>query len=336
MYCSHCRWTFMLKQLQAAKQMCRSCPTLFLLVLLLLPLVCAFYNIDSSSVSRQLHVPMDPIATEITKWDCLDNSDYFVLFFAWSFAVSVLSVILIIWSFAFECCLCFNMAYVRGQRARERKTDLCRFRLFLVLAVLIYAPSAGFCFYRYHQLRYEVPEKTIANCLQSADERMWDKFQIWFDCCGIQNYTFWFHHWDPDVNIVPDSCCKSYEPHCGNFSKLDQIYLNGCLPNVTDYVNDQMRHHTMYNQLFALICGITMIIGYCVILHLSRTEYYGDFMCCKMKANVADRNDDQEVVVNNIEEDVNENANGDVVDNDHEVNATIEKLAFEMELDCCS
>ena len=268
---------------------------------------------DRSPFPANMFVAMDHLASDIVDSFPYQEADIlFFMYFGWCTWVSCISLLLIIIGIIFECCLCFNVAYVRGQRARERKRDLCRFRLFVVMAVLIYAPSAGFCFYRYHQLKnYELPEPAISSYLDHADRRTWEKIQLWFDCCGTYSYTFWFHHQSTNSpKVVPDSCCKdkSYNPGCGNFTKIDQIYSNGCLPNVTAYVTSQIRHHTVNYQIFALLYGMAMLFLYIIILHLSRKEYYGDFICCKTQENFLDRNDHQVAVVdNNIEENVNHN-----------------------------
>ena len=279
--------------------------------------------------SRWMYIPVEPMAWEIIE-TYVEQQKYsnFLVLIIWIFFVLIVSLILFVWSLGFECCLCFNVAYVRGQRARERKRDLCRFRLFLVLAILIYGPSSGFLFYNYHALsHYEASKEHVSEYLKYSypSTRTWDKIQLWFECCGLNSYKYWVDKWE--MNAVPDSCCKTqlYAQGCGHFKKLDQINTNGCLPNVTDYINSRMRYHTKNKQIFALLCGTAMAIGCIMIIHLTRKEYYGEFSCFKTRANVMDRNDDQVVVVNNdVEENVDENPGNNNVNGNGIVNMDVE------------
>jgi len=70
----------------------------------------------------------------------------------------------------------------------------------------------------------------------------WNIMQHDLQCCGVGNYTDWFNTpYGNGVN-VPDSCCRSYQEHCGlniTLSETDPkkvIFTDGCLPTLSDKI----------------------------------------------------------------------------------------------------
>ena len=76
--------------------------------------------------------------------------------------------------------------------------------LFTVMALAVYLETAMF-------LQLQTVARTgtevgeLNQFLWGSDEEKWNKIQIWFECCGIDNYHYWRKN-------VPDSCCKDYNP----------------------------------------------------------------------------------------------------------------------------
>ncbi|KFP95798.1 Tetraspanin-3, partial [Leptosomus discolor] len=78
---------------------------------------------------------------------------------------------------------------------------------------------------------------------QGPDSRAMDSVQRKLQCCGVQNYTDWLKataaSWHPldDKACVPESCCKEYS-HCkGDFVRPEQIFQEGCLKKLEDWLH---------------------------------------------------------------------------------------------------
>ena len=232
----------------------------------------------------------------------------------------VFGVLVILLSIIFDCCVCCNTMLVRAQRLQERNRDKFRIALFTTMALGVYIPPAINCFITFFELyNFNASQADIAHQLSNyIDQRTWDKVQIWFDCCGVNNYTYWYSHQD----VVPDSCCKVYRPGCGKFTSVDQINERGCMPDVAVHVNEQIKYHTESTQaMFALaFCGL--ILGCFGILTWAWRKRIAHIKCCsRNRANEDDeRNDDgghlevdhEEVrLIHNVELPENDNDNID-------------------------
>ena len=75
----------------------------------------------------------------------------------------------------------------------------------------------------------------INNVTNYVGRRKWDKVQIWFDCCGVNNFTYWQSRHE----VVPGSYCKDYCTQCEHFISLDQINKRGCVANVANYIGQR-------------------------------------------------------------------------------------------------
>lgn len=73
----------------------------------------------------------------------------------------------------------------------------------------------------------------------------WDHLQSELECCGVNEYTDWYHsiHW-PTNRYVPDSCCDPAHftqnttiENCGKMPEDNSIlYQEGCFPKFADWL----------------------------------------------------------------------------------------------------
>ncbi|MBN3271773.1 CD63 protein, partial [Polyodon spathula] len=101
------------------------------------------------------------------------------------------------------------------------KESYCMVTMFAVLLTLIFlveiaAAIAGYIFKdKVKDVFSTALEDSMKKYNQSADFReAVDTIQADFHCCGSNNYTDWFNI--RHNNSVPDSCCKTRAPGCGN------------------------------------------------------------------------------------------------------------------------
>ena len=240
--------------------------------------------------------------------------------------MSSLSVISL--SSEFEIHMCCNVMFIRGrQMVRERNRDIFKVILFIVMALGVYLATAIPCYYRYEQLHgFNATRSEISHLLMEytgTDNRMWNKIQIWFDCCGMDNYTFWINN----TNVVPDSCCIVYKTGCGNFTDVNQIHEGGCFKSVTTHINDQIRYHTENTQLGLLFAAFVLMLVAILILGWAGRKCNSCLWCCPQnRQNINDTIDDnnrdgndheQQNVENNVIEE-HENANDTIVNIENE------------------
>ena len=292
-------------------------------MLSLFPFFCAAYLTVGTFDKR--YSSFDKVTTGIVESRHLDNTvpgDNNALKMVTFIGVIVGSGLLIIMSCIFECHLCCNVTFVRGQRVQENNRDIFKLVLFLALALCIYLPTAYICYYRFCGLHcYKAPEEIIAAYLDDKYEsiQIWAKVQIWFECCGIHNYTYWYDKLH-DTHVLPDSCCKTYKTGCGNFTRIEDINEAGCLPNVTTHVTDQVRYHTDEQQGMFLNLGLISFFICLAIIMWIRNKCRDRFKCCKNKENITelvneeDEVEDREQLVGSDIEETPDNENN--VDDD--------------------
>ena len=261
---SSSRWNVCVRQLRDIWRKCTSCSSCILLLLAIFPLSCAV------SLPETLPQPetMDEIAYNfVTSSAIQEGRDTDGLRLSVFLTSLISSAIVIFLSISFEYHMCCNVMFVRGQqRVRERNKEIFKVVLFTVMALAVHLATAIPCFYCFGQLnKFNATRAEINHLLFNYDERRWNKIQIWFECCGIDNYNYWINNTDIYIfrhtkgKIVPDSCCKDYKTGCGNFTNIDQINEEGCLESVTTHINDQIRYHTQDTQAFLLNASVILI-----------------------------------------------------------------------------
>ena len=213
------------KKLQEIGAKCRACPCPLLSVIALIPV--------GFAVSLMVYV--DSIFMKIDL-SALFNDNTFYLrsptssetFAAVCITFMSVSAVLIFVLLIFECCLCCNVTFVRGQRANEQSRDKCRFLFFAITILLTYISIACLHLVVYFDMKnYKIPESEaimgLKNGIQMKNKN-WDKVQVLYECCGVHNYTDWkliFHE------SIPESCCHELKESCSK--NVSDIYHRGCL-----------------------------------------------------------------------------------------------------------
>ncbi|KAJ7373549.1 hypothetical protein OS493_011151 [Desmophyllum pertusum] len=104
-------------------------------------------------------------------------------------------------------------------------------------------------------------EPTIAFDALQEDEK----------CCGCFNYTDWRDSLFTNGNdsIVPDSCCKEPQRHCGENFNEKNIYHKGCYWVFLKVIRDKL----YYVAAIAVPAIIFKVLGMlCVLLLIFRME----------------------------------------------------------------
>ena len=73
---------------------------------------------------------------------------------------------------------------------------------------------------------------------------MWDKLQLNYECCGVNNYTDWTNI---SVNTFPNSCCKLHAINSGNIPcGIDDINQAGCAKHFASHISHYVRHDILF------------------------------------------------------------------------------------------
>ncbi|XP_041036282.1 CD63 antigen [Carcharodon carcharias] len=152
------------------------------------------------------------------------------------------------------------------------KENYCMVTTFAVLLLLIFiveiaAAIAGYVFK--DQIR-GVFEKSFNATMQhyntSDNARNIDSLQEQFHCCGSAYYTDWFPH------KVPDSCCKIRTHNCGFNVTAGNIYQEGCV----NVINDWLKNNIVIVAGVALGIALFQLLGIifaCVLMKGIRSGY---------------------------------------------------------------
>jgi CD63 antigen len=110
----------------------------------------------------------------------------------------------------------------------------------------------------------------------SAVQQTWNAAQVDFKCCGANNYTDWNKVLSGNV---PDSCCLTISAGCGKglaslpkSAVADNIYTDGCIDNVENYVSGNLL--LLGSVVISLI--LVQVIGLILaawLAHAIRKEY---------------------------------------------------------------
>lgn len=87
----------------------------------------------------------------------------------------------------------------------------------------------------------------------------WDSLQLDYHCCGVYNYTDWFHYLKD--SIVPDSCCVNYTIGCGVFNSTHNIVKTGCAEALSKWLDGCLLLTTILFFVFMLLQGISFTLS---------------------------------------------------------------------------
>ncbi|XP_036374147.1 tetraspanin-11 isoform X1 [Megalops cyprinoides] len=181
-------------------------------------------------------------------WTLIDKSDYLSLLASSTFAVSAYILILagglVMVTGFLGCC-----AVIREQRSCLSAYFSCLLLIFLIELV------AGVLAYVYYQrlsdeLKQHLNQTMTANYAQPGKHSITkavDRLQQDFKCCGSNSSLDWLHSMyitslEGGGRVVPDSCCKTVTPHCGQRDHPSNIYKveGGCITKLEQFLADHL------------------------------------------------------------------------------------------------
>ena len=167
-----------------------------------------------------------------------------------------------------------NISFIRDLRANNRRKDALRFICFLLSFCIVYAPIAGLHIQIYDLMKnYEISTNDLLFNLQNFKEATYvDKMQVFFDCCGLYNYT----DWGPDI---PYSCYIDLQKPDYTYTNASHIFQKGCLKDISAFVNAQVTDQTFYLQVYCLTVSFILLLTGVISLHFARKIYYRNFKC---------------------------------------------------------
>lgn len=95
--------------------------------------------------------------------------------------------------------------------------------------------------------------------INSQANLTWDSLQLDYHCCGVYNYTDWFHYLKD--SIVPDSCCVNYTIGCGVFNSTHNLVKTGCAEALSKWLDGCLLLTTILFFVFMLLQGISFTLS---------------------------------------------------------------------------
>ena len=177
-----------------------------------------------------------------------------------------------------ECGQCCFVAFIRGLRPNERRTDMRSFFFYLLVFITAYVPIACLHFQFYYYLKYfSISPDDFNIDLDNVDEMFiiinWNKTQLFFECCGFHNYSYW-------GQSIPYSCCRNPQiPNCAE--NLSNVYQKGCAQDISNFMTDLVRCRTSNTQTYCFVVGVVLLLIGLKSLHFAQNSYCGSFRCAE-------------------------------------------------------
>ena len=130
-----------------------------------------------------------------------------------------------------------------------------------------------------------------------------------FECCGTHNYTDWENLFDKSI---PDSCCLDY--HIGCSTKTAKVHHRGCLQNVTDFVNEEVRCQLFTAKIYCFAIAFLFVAIAIFVMYLSAAVYLPKMKFHKAGVTRRVENDDEEQLVVDDDDNTAYAENQDVID----------------------
>nr|XP_014340117.1 PREDICTED: tetraspanin-11 isoform X2 [Latimeria chalumnae] len=181
-------------------------------------------------------------------WTLIEKSDYLSLLASSTFAVSAYILIfaggLVMVTGFLGCCAVI----------REQKSCLCTYFSFLLLIFLIELVAGVLAYMYYQRLSEELKQHLnltmTENYAQPGRNHIThsvDRLQQDFKCCGSNSSADWqysIYILSPESGgrVVPDSCCKTITPSCGQRDHPSNIYKveGGCITKLEQFLADHL------------------------------------------------------------------------------------------------
>lgn len=150
---------------------------------------------------------------------------------------------------------------------KEHRPSLL-FYTFLLLLIFLIEAMVGILAFVYQEQVHSELELNLNNTFMSSYQMEPDKthaidfLQEQFKCCGAVSFQDWkYSRWKTEVpeikNKVPDSCCKTITPHCGQRDHPSNINYRGCL----DKMEEHMKQHLTILSAVGLGICVLQIFG---------------------------------------------------------------------------
>ena len=138
----------------------------------------------------------------------------------------------------------------------------------------------------------------------------WDRMQSHLHCCGIRGHNIGYNDYKstkfgqdqhgkfPSFDGVPDSCCVTTAPNCGNGVQAqgkekvrNTIYVDGCMEILQEWMEEDI---------------VSMIIVYCVVgIIMAMVELIACVLVCAYVAQISRRRKREEMMWNAVRGDDN-------------------------------
>ncbi|XP_065158568.1 CD151 antigen-like isoform X2 [Atheta coriaria] len=158
--------------------------------------------------------------------------------------------------------------------AKENRISLI---IYIILLLLILATEAtvGILSFIYWEQVHLVLEMNLNDNfmtrygIDTSITESVDDLQKEFKCCGVMKFeewnstSLWVQDGMANHNLVPDSCCISVTPECGQRTHPSNIYYVGCMEKMEAHIKD----HLYYLCAVALgICAIPIFGVVCAFI----------------------------------------------------------------------
>ena len=208
-----------------------------------------------------IEIPFDGMTKDLAKRKDLYQltsflNDTVLLSVTVCYAIIVaLIVLVLIVLFSFWC----HDVFYKGHQPNKNNRALLQFVLSDLICILIFVVTISCAVTFLRLATFSVSEEKVAQMLSQSMEpesyknyrvkKSWDKLQIQYECCGVNNYTDW--------NKVPDSCNKLYAVNCGNSSsEIDNINQAGCKDHFASRINHQVKFAYFRLRITCVLCGV--------------------------------------------------------------------------------
>ena len=113
---------------------------------------------------------------------------------------------------------------------------------------------------------------------QSVITASWNDLQTSMKCCGVNKYSDWSINSSLNMTYsLPSSCCKELSKDCGSGKLRDgnssDIYMNGCLVNFFDVVNENKDGIMIAFSVIFVAQSIVSIMAYYLGYNLKKRKY---------------------------------------------------------------
>ena len=267
-YIIHFRYAICVDRLQGMMKRLSSRPFLILFIFSTVPVGCTLISLVYIMI----------VWNKLTFAPLFDNNEMFIAdptsSLKWICFVAIVPFIFLIICVAeyYQWC---NISFIRDLRANDRRKAVLSFISFFLTFCVVYLPISGLHIRTFYLMKnYEISANGLLFNLHDFKQAPYsNKMQVFFDCCGINNYTDW-------SSKIPHSCCIDLKKH-NCTENVSDIFQTGCLKSLNAFVNVQVRGQTFYVQVHCLAVGVILLLIGVMSLLFARKVYYKSIKSAK-------------------------------------------------------